>query len=167
MGTLGVASLQCVIWCNKVHKICTVVFFSEDFVFNVVVVDIASFHIIYFPISFRCLTGTHDDVIKWKHFPRNWPFVWGIHRSQANSPHKGQWRGGLVFSLICVWINGRVNNREAGNLRLNRAHYDVTVMWAIVQLPQSSYVTTNIGQINQHLTTAKHKARTEYIFHGI
>ena len=22
----------------------------------------------------------HDDVIKWKHFPRNWPFVRGIHR---------------------------------------------------------------------------------------
>ena len=24
----------------------------------------------------------HDDVIKWKHFPRYWPFVRGIHRSQ-------------------------------------------------------------------------------------
>ena len=24
----------------------------------------------------------HDDVIKWKHFPCNWPFVWGIHRSR-------------------------------------------------------------------------------------
>ena len=24
----------------------------------------------------------HDDVIKWKHFPRCWPFVWGIHRSR-------------------------------------------------------------------------------------
>ena len=23
----------------------------------------------------------HDDVIKWKHFPRYWPFVRGIHRS--------------------------------------------------------------------------------------
>ena len=22
----------------------------------------------------------HDDVIKWKHFPRYWPFVWGIQR---------------------------------------------------------------------------------------
>ena len=47
----------------------------------------------------------HDDVIKWKHFPRNWPFVRGIHRSPVNSPHKGQWRGALMFSLICVWIN--------------------------------------------------------------
>ena len=32
----------------------------------------------------------HDDVIKWKHFPRYWPFVRGMHRSPVNSPHKGQ-----------------------------------------------------------------------------
>ena len=56
----------------------------------------------------------HDDVIKWKHFPRYWPFVRGIHRSPVNSTHKGRWRGALIFSLICVWINGWVNNREAG-----------------------------------------------------
>ena len=42
----------------------------------------------------------HDDVIKWKHFPRYWPFVRGIHRSPVNFPHKGQWHGALVFSLI-------------------------------------------------------------------
>ena len=71
----------------------------------------------------------HDDVIKWKHFLRNWPFVRGIHRSPVNSPHKGQWSGALMFSLICVWINGWVNNREAGNLRRYRAHYDVIVMF--------------------------------------
>ena len=74
----------------------------------------------------------HDDVIKWKHFPRYWPFVRGIHRSPVNSPHKGQWRGALMFSLICVWINGWVNNREAGDLRRYRAHYNVTVMWFCV-----------------------------------
>ena len=34
----------------------------------------------------------------------------------------------LLFSLICVWINGWVNNREAGDLRRYRALYDVTVM---------------------------------------
>ena len=71
----------------------------------------------------------HDDVIKWKPFPRYWPFVRGIHRSPVNSPHKGQWRGALMFSLICVWINGWVNNREAGDLRRYRAHYDVTLMY--------------------------------------
>ena len=70
----------------------------------------------------------HVDVIKCKHFPRYWPFVRGIHRSPVNSPHKGQWRRALMFSLICVWINGWVNNREAGDLRRYRAHYDVIVM---------------------------------------
>ena len=70
----------------------------------------------------------HDDVIQLKHFPRYWPFVRGIHRSPVNSPHKGQWRRALMASLICAWINGLVNNREAGDLRRHVAHYDVTVM---------------------------------------
>ena len=76
----------------------------------------------------------HDDVIKWKHFPRYWPFVRGIHRSPVNSPHKGQWRGALIFSLICICINGWVNNREAGDLRRYRAHYDGSVMLHIYNL---------------------------------
>ena len=74
------------------------------------------------------LLCTHDDVIKWKHFPRYWPFARGIHRSPVNSPHKGQWRGALMFSLFCAWINGWVTTREAGDFRRSRAHYDVIVM---------------------------------------
>ena len=74
------------------------------------------------------LIHMHDDVIKWKHFPRYWPFVRGIHRSPVNSPHKGQWRGALMFTLICARINSWVNNCKAGDLRRNRAHYDVIVM---------------------------------------
>ena len=80
----------------------------------------------------------HDDVIKWKHFPRYWPFVRGIHRSAVNSPHKGQWRGALMFSLICVWINGGVNNDEACDLRRYRAHYDITVMSWVWQMWSST-----------------------------
>ena len=49
---------------------------------------------------------SHDDVIKWEHFPRYWPFVRVIHRSPVNSPHKGQWRGALMFSLICARTPG-------------------------------------------------------------
>ena len=41
---------------------------------------------------------------------------------------KGQWRGALMFSMICARINAWVNNSEAGDLRQNHAHYDVTVM---------------------------------------
>ena len=45
----------------------------------------------------------HDDVIKWKHFPRYWPYVMKNHRSPVDSPHKGQWREALMFSLMCAW----------------------------------------------------------------
>ena len=76
----------------------------------------------------HCIMYVHDDVIKWKHFPRYWPFVLGIHRSPVNSPHKGQWGGALVFSLICAWIHCWVYNHEAGDLRRHRAQYDVIVM---------------------------------------
>ena len=64
----------------------------------------------------------------------------------VNSPHKGQWRGTLMFSLICTRINCGVNNREAGDLRRNRADYDVIVMclyfwstckWIIIYLYDS------------------------------
>ena len=61
-------------------------------------------------------------------------------------PHKGQWRGALMFSLICVWINVWINNREAGDLRRYRVHYDVTVMQ-----PGPTY----------------HKVQTICIFHGM
>ena len=57
----------------------------------------------------------------------------GIRRSPENSPHKGQWHGALMFSLICAWTKGWVNNREAGDLRRHRTHYDVSVMG--LQLP--------------------------------
>ena len=67
---------------------------------------------------------SRDDVIKWKHFPRYW------YRWLVNSPHKGQWLGALMFSLICTWINGWVNTREPGDLRRHRAHYYVTVIHA-------------------------------------
>ena len=55
----------------------------------------------------------HDDVIKWKRFPRYWPFVREFQPSLWNSPYKGQWRGALMLS---------------GDLRRHLAHSDVTVM---------------------------------------
>ena len=70
----------------------------------------------------------HDDVIKWKHFPRYWPFVRGIHRHRWIPLTKDSDAELWYFSLICSWINGRVNNLDAGDLRRHRVHYDVTVM---------------------------------------
>ena len=78
-------------------------------------------------------TGLYSITHTWwrhqmEHFPRYWPFVRGIQWSPVNSPHKGKWRGALMFSLIFTWLNGWVNSREAGDLRRYRAHYDVIVM---------------------------------------
>ena len=55
--------------------------------------------------------------------------LWGeIHWSPMDSPHKGQWHGALMFSLICAWTNGWANNRVADYLRRHRDYHDVTVM---------------------------------------
>ena len=77
---------------------------------------------------------SHDDVIKWMHCRRYWPFVREIHRSTGNSPHKGQWRGALIFSLICAWLNGWTNNRDAGDLRRHRAPFDVIVVTYLLRI---------------------------------
>ena len=68
----------------------------------------------------------HDDVINLKHCPRCRPFVCGGHRWIFRS--KASVAELWCFLLICTWINGWVNNREAGDLRRRRSHYDVTVM---------------------------------------
>ena len=52
----------------------------------------------------------------------------GVHRWPVDIPHKSQWRGALLFSLICTWTNCWVNTRDASDLRRHWAHYDVTVM---------------------------------------
>ena len=81
----------------------------------------------------RSSVGNHSISVShslspwWRHqmeIPRYWSFVWVIHRSPVNSPHKGQWRGTLMFSLICAWTNNWANY----DLRCHRAHYDVTAM---------------------------------------
>ena len=81
----------------------------------------------------------YDDVIKWKYFPCYWPFVRGIHRSPVNSPYTGQWRGALIFSFICAWINGWANNREADDLRRHCAHYDIAVMATLKYMEETPH----------------------------
>ena len=94
----------------------------------------------------------HDVVIKWKYFLRYWPFVRVIHRSPVNSPYKGQWSGAFMLSLICAWMNRWVNNREAGDLKRYRAHYDVIVMIKLVEATRASRhkKTPSYGCRNSH-----------------
>ena len=99
----------------------------------------------------------HDDFIKWKHFPRYWPFVRGINRSPVNSPHKGQWRGALMFSLIWARINGWVNNGEAGDLRRHSCP-----LWRHCNRKWMSYTVTLLGVIYSGL-----RYRTYEIVYGL
>ena len=109
----------------------------------------------------------HDDVIKWIHFPCYLPFVCGIHRWPVNSPHKGQWRGALMFSLICAWIglNSWVKNREAGDLKRHRAHYGVIVMsWTHIpdDTWKTSYMLSAFKQFSIILTVRWYEVTREY-----
>ena len=84
------------------------------------------------PNFWHCCYSCYSSWHTWCHhqmetFPRNWPFVRVIHRSPMKSPHKGQWRGALVF-FICTWMNGGVKNGVAADLRRICIHYDVNVM---------------------------------------
>ena len=62
----------------------------------------------------------HDDVINGNIFRVTGP-LWGESTDT-------RWRGALMFSLICAWTRGWTNNRDAGDLRRHRTHYDVTIM---------------------------------------
>ena len=88
----------------------------------------------------------------WRHQMETFPALLAI--CAGNSPHKGQWRGALMFTLICARINVWVNNRGAGDLRRNRVHYDVIVMqWHqrsiyVAQHDSCSNIVTHLSQQN-------------------
>ena len=84
-----------------------------------------------------CSKPSYDDVIKWKHFPRYWPFVRGIHRSPVNSPHKGQWRRALMFSWIGAGTNGWANHWDALWGHCNG--YGIRIVWCNVWHSSSRY----------------------------
>ena len=123
------------------EQICFIGSLEQWFVINIpdrqllfsMLLESSSFRFVNRAPEFPPMFLTPDDVIKWKPFRRYWPFVRGIHRSPVNTPHKGQWRGALKFSLTYCWINCWINIREAGDLRRHCAHCDVTVivLWHI------------------------------------
>ena len=65
----------------------------------------------------------YDDVTKWKHFPRYWPLMRGIHRSPVNPPHKGL-QAHIKENIKAprhwpLWWNWRVNCRTKGQYEEN------------------------------------------------
>ena len=100
--------------------------------FNLKVWSVKVAATLYRPQCVKHCCRSDDDVIKWKHFPRYWPFV--------------------PFSLICVWMNGCVNNREAGDLRRYRAHYDVIVMSSPLSRPLTSILLISVDLMSISIT---------------
>ena len=112
-------------------------------------------------------------------FPRFWLFVTGIHRSPVDSPHKGQWRRALIFSLSCAWTNVWANNRNAGDLIRHQAHCDVTVMKPLLLKEKDLFIPHNqhdgywwpcessavILQWNLHKATIFCRLSSQVVFH--
>ena len=62
-------------WCRhfthfQIHFFVVNLYFDSNFTESVVCLHVCH------------LNNPHDYVIKWKHFPRNWPFMRGTHRSR-------------------------------------------------------------------------------------
>ena len=83
---------------------------------------------------------SHKLCTWWRHQMETFSALLAISaRSSPVTGDKGQWRGALMFSLICTWIDGWVNNREACDLRRHRAHYGAFVMGMhVIYLQHSS-----------------------------
>ena len=75
----------------------------------------------------------HNLISWWRHQMETFSALLALCAGNSpvpvNSPYKGQWRGALMFSLMYAWIHDWVNNREAGDLRRHRGHFDVNVMF--------------------------------------
>ena len=74
-------------------------------------------------------TAKSGNMTWWRHQMET--FSASLALCEGNPPVNGDaelWRGALTFSLISAWTNGWANNREAGDLRRHRAHYDATLM---------------------------------------
>ena len=74
-------------------------------------------------------------------FPSYWPFVRWIYRSPVNSPNKFQWRGALMFPMVCAWTNGSANNRDASDLRRSLwRHCNGSNVFYWYRLPTGSHI---------------------------
>ena len=89
-----------------------------------------------------------------------------VRNSPVNSPHKIQWRRALMFSLICAWINGWVNNDKAGDLKCHHAHYDVTVMSRQDGCPVANGILKCIS-LNENFWVEWNKTLLKYVPYGI
>ena len=103
---------------------------------------------------------------RWRHqmkiFSALLAFCAGNSPVTGEFPHKSQWHGALMFSLIGAWMDDWVNNYEAGDLRRHRTHYDVTVMERNPKLQEPQGPISTIGSF---LICVVMKDTTLYLTH--
>ena len=97
--------------------------------------DIASAHAVIWSKSIKCTRWRHEI----ETFSASLAFVRRIHRSPVDYYQKRQWRGALMFSLICSWTNGRAKTWDAGDLR---CHYDIAAMYTNVTCSEVTFIHT-------------------------
>ena len=103
-------------------------------------------------ITYALIQCVHDDVINWKRFPRYWPFVWEIHRSPVNSPHKGP----VTHTLMLVRITCYTNSRNDRWFETTWRSCDVIVM-------SSDYVTDYVGS-TRIISMSGNNRKCKYLF---
>ena len=79
-----------------------------------------------------CSSAIHDESLTWKTFRVTGPLCGEFtdHRRIPRSKASGVELWCFLWSAL--WINSWENNREAGDLRRHRAHYDVIVILRVV-----------------------------------
>ena len=98
--------------------------------------------------SHRMIRARKNLVCKSSDFWHVWP--WWRHQMEAFSASLALCAGNspvLVFCLIWAWINPWVNNREAGDLRRYRAHYDVIVMYRLQVFRLLTRLTLHVPEV--------------------
>ena len=111
--------VQVMAWCHQVPSH----YLSQYWLRSLLPYGVTRPQCVYsFHTAFHSFLESHDDVMRWKHFPHYWPLMREIHRWPVNSPYKDQWCRALMCSLICAWINSQVNNHGAGDLRCHCTH---------------------------------------------
>ena len=79
----------------------------------------------------------------------------------------GQWRGAFMFSWVCSWIRGWVNNGEAGDLRCHRTHYDVTVMQIRIDSGwPAEQINLLVAWYSSNLRTGSRPEKPKYDWHN-
>ena len=117
--------------------------FLKDYIWiyiYIYVIQILSQNLCYFklilvaPPKYDQLAMADEEIMRlWIALTKTWSrhqmetFSALLALSAGNTPPRGQWRGALMFSLICTWTHGWGNNRDAGDLRRHCAQCDVTV----------------------------------------